>query len=226
MVARREPETRFTKVKFDGAKVRLEYERSRPDGGDPDEFGFSCADLPLPSLEEALQALVGDLLTICELDPKDATRIAIRGVTLTYAHDIRGACITGLKRLKTSNAPLVLNTPHLPESPYSPDNSAEPVLPDECHERLDVVVAEAHRYLAGERRQPSLLETPADEQKATDEHLAGLLNASSGVQQAVDRLQRLSDKDGTTMTISDPATGTELLRFAPKAKGKDKEPRR
>lgn len=200
-------ETRFTRVKFDGVKVRLEYERSRPDGGDPDEFGFSCADLPLQSLDDALQALAGDVVTICELEAKDTARIAVRGVSLTYAHDIRGACITGLKSLKKSNAPLVLNTPHLPEAPYSAENSAEPVLPDHCAARLDALVAEAHRYLAGERRQPSLLETPADEVKATGEHLAG-------VQQALDDLQALSNQDGTTMTLSDER-GHEVLRFEP-----------
>src|SRR5690606_21894230 len=112
---------------------RLEYERTRPQGGDPDEFVLSCADLPLQSLEVALQALVVDVLTICELDPAtNGSRLAVRGVSLTYAHDIRGACVTALKNLKGSHAPLVLNTPHLPEMPYNADDTGSPVLPDGC----------------------------------------------------------------------------------------------
>lgn len=152
-------EIRFTKVKYDGSKVRLEYEKVRKDG-DPDEFVLHSADQPAPELEAALQALAIDVVTICELIPSDTERLKVRGVTLTHSHDIPGVVVTALKTLQTSNAPLVLNTPHLPEQSYS-GNEDEPTMPTGMYARLCEIEAQAHRYLRGDRAQGALFEMPA-----------------------------------------------------------------
>lgn len=145
---------RFTKIKYDGSKVRLEYEKVRKDG-DPDEFVLHSSDKPDPAFDAALQALAVDVVTICELIPSDTERLKVRGVTLTHTNDILGVVVTALKTLNTSNAPMVINTPHLPSESYS-DNEDEPTTPTGMWERLVVLEAEALRYLNGERAQGDL----------------------------------------------------------------------
>jgi len=148
-------ETNYTKIKFDGSKVRIEYEVTRKDG-DPDEYTLHSADKPLPEFDEALQALAADVVTICELNPSDVDKLKVRGVTLTHTNGILGVCVTALKTLKSSNAPLVINTPHLPEESYSEGDDNAPVMPSGMAMRVAAVEAQARRYVDGERAQASL----------------------------------------------------------------------
>lgn len=147
----------ITKVKYTGDKVRIEYTIDRPDGGEADEYTLQSADKPLPSFETALLALTPDVVDICELDKLSAANIAVRGVTFTWKNDIMGACITALKSLATANAPLVLNTPHLPSESYSgnPDDTG-PTLSRGTIDRLGRLLLEAGRYIDGERAQAKL----------------------------------------------------------------------
>jgi hypothetical protein len=151
-------EQRFTKIKYDGSKVRLEYERPRKDDGDADEFLLNSADKPAPELDAALQALAVDVVTICELIPSDVSRLKVRGVTLTYTNEIQGAVITALKTLTTSHAPMVCNTPHLPSEPYSEGagDYQPPTWPTGMFDRIAALEAQAKRYLDGERAQATL----------------------------------------------------------------------
>jgi hypothetical protein len=148
--------TRFTKIKFDGSKVRIEYEVERKPEVEPDEYALISSDLPTLEFIEALADLAQDVAGICELPESDTAKIAVRGVSLSHTNGILGACITGLKSVKTANAPLVLNTPHLPSEPYS-DNLAEPTLPTATCGRIHVVIDHAQRYIDGERAQGDLL---------------------------------------------------------------------
>lgn len=45
---------RVTKAKWDGSKVRIEYENKRVDGKGFDEFTLNCSDIPLTSFRDAL----------------------------------------------------------------------------------------------------------------------------------------------------------------------------
>lgn len=150
-------EKRYTKIKFDGSKVTLAYEMTRTDG-DPDEFNVLCADLPAPEFDQALQALAQDVAAICELPESDVLKIKVRGVTLTWAHDVMGACITAMKTLKTANGPLVINTPHLPSDGYS--DSDCPMLSPATVTRLEALAFQAERYLGGDRAQGQLFAEP------------------------------------------------------------------
>jgi hypothetical protein len=147
---------RFTKIKFDGDKVRIEYEMPRKDGGDPDAYTLLSIDKPLPEFQVALQAMKQDVIDICELDPSCGDKLTVRGVTLTHTNDVLGACVTALKLLKTANAPLVLNTPHLPEASYSGDDNGTPIMATAMGDRLSALMIEAERYVNGERAQASL----------------------------------------------------------------------
>jgi hypothetical protein len=161
-------ETRATKVKFDGSKVRIEYEKKRLDGH-YDEYTLSSLDSPSLEFQNALKALAMDAVTICELDGKDVDKLTVRGVTLTYTNDIMGACITALKKLETSNAPLVLNTPHLPSEAYGDGDVTSPVLEPSTVSRLVEVAEAALRFIDGERAQGNLfvagseVEAPAEQ---------------------------------------------------------------
>jgi hypothetical protein len=146
---------RFTKIKFDGSKVRIEYENKREDQAQWDEFSLQSADRPVPEFIEALHALRQDVVSICELAETDETKLDVRGVTITHTNDIMGLCITALKALKTTQAPLVLNTPHLPEESYS--DTPCPVLDEQTVARLGVLIRAAERYVDGERAQGDLL---------------------------------------------------------------------
>lgn len=146
---------RFTKIKYDGQKVRLEYQRLRADGGDPDAFSLQASDKPTRAFVEALEALAQDVVTIAELAERDRARITVRGVTITWTNDILGAVITALKALQTADAPLILNTPHLPSQPYH-EAGGGLLLPESTVGRLQALMHEAERYLAGERAQGAL----------------------------------------------------------------------
>ncbi len=149
------PEKSFTKIKYDGSKMRIEYEVERGDS-DPDEFALLSTDKPEPEFDSTLQALTQDVLAICELPAGDADKIKVRGVSLTYTNGIMGACITALKTLETANAPLVLNTPHLPSEPYSEGDAL--TLDPATVGRLSALVDRANRYVDGHRAQQSLFE--------------------------------------------------------------------
>jgi hypothetical protein len=146
---------RFTKIKFDGAKMRIEYEVERADGNEPDEYTVLSVDRPMASFDAALQALAADVVAVCELPADSLDKFTVRGVSISHTNDIMGACVTALKALKTANSPLVVNTPHLPSAPYS-DNPDEPVMADEMRRRLSILMDETQRYLDGERAQASL----------------------------------------------------------------------
>jgi hypothetical protein len=155
---------RITKVKYDGAKTRIEYERKRLDGRGFDDYTINCSDAPLASFRDAFNVLAADVIGICELHPDEQSKLTIRGVTFTNTNDIFGACITALKKLKTANAPLVLNTPHLTEEPYGEGDTSTPLLDSETADRLHTLALEAERYVNGEREQGDLL---SSEQGAT-----------------------------------------------------------
>ncbi len=157
---------RFTKIKFDGAKVRLEYERLRK-SGDPDEFVLYSADAPTPEFQAVIQALAVDVVSICELIPSDTERMQVRGVTLSHTNDVMGVVITALKSVSMANSPLVLNTPHLPETSYSDDDSA-PTWPTGMGERIAALEVQASLYLNGTRAQGDLFEDNADKAEMHD----------------------------------------------------------
>ncbi|OFW44760.1 MAG: hypothetical protein A3J29_07950 [Acidobacteria bacterium RIFCSPLOWO2_12_FULL_67_14b] len=151
--------TRFTKIAFNGQKVRLEYHVTRPGGGDPDEFVVNCSDKPLPSFMEALAALVADVLAICEFPRSEASKFTVRGVALSYTDGVMGAVLTALRALSTADAPLIINSPYLSEQPRESDPGGYR-LPATTVRGLLTLIDEAERYLRGDRAQGSLFEAP------------------------------------------------------------------
>lgn len=148
------PEIVIDKVKYDGTKVRIEFQKLRADKR-YDEAVLGSFDTPMLSFRLALADLVQDVCAIVECPETYGDSIKVRGVSFTDTDGIRGAVITALKGVKTAKSPLVLNTPHLTSAPMN-DGDQGPFFDGATSERLELLEAEAIRYINGEREQPGL----------------------------------------------------------------------
>ena len=145
---------KITKVKIEKSKTRIHYllpVRGRPE--DMDEYTLSCSDAPKPSFYDAANALKAHAAAICEMAPGWAHNLEIKGVSFSWSNDVMGATITALKPLSGSNAPLVINTPHKPETPYSEGGDETNCLTPECADALRTLLNEARDYVDGDRAQ-------------------------------------------------------------------------
>ena len=152
----------FLKIKKDKKtdRVTLEYQKKKKDDG-LDEFSFSSFDKPLPEFDTALLGLRKYVLEICEYPLNDdfLTRITVTGVSFSYGgdNDVMGATLIAQLALKECDAPLNLNTPHLAGDYYSESGGSEKqLMPDNMATDLEKLIAEAERYLYGERAQGEL----------------------------------------------------------------------
>jgi hypothetical protein len=147
---------KFTKIKYDGHAVTLEYQNDieSPEGKKiaTVESKFRSTEKPLPSFKEALDDLKDEVEAILDgvLLFGACEKAKIRGVSLSWSNDIMGAVITALIPVKTANSPMTVNTPHLPEKDYNPNGDA-PTLPIVCVNKLKRLIAEAERFFNGER---------------------------------------------------------------------------
>ena len=140
------------KVKYDGKKVLILWVEGE-DG--EDKFSLECVDEPLESLKKALSSLAADVISICELPQSYIGGIEVRGVTFSDADGIMGATISALKTLTTTDAPFILNTPHM-MSTAANDTAGGKLLPAETVVGVNRVAFEALRYIRGERAQGRL----------------------------------------------------------------------
>lgn len=94
------------KIKYDGTHIRIDWHT----GDDAQEArSFQSADAPDPQFLAALTALRLDVAAICEIE-LDATRLAVRGVTLTVKTGKPHVTITAIYPVDVGA--LVLHTPH------------------------------------------------------------------------------------------------------------------
>ena len=139
---------RIVKVKFSGPKYEMKWTCANGD-----ELEAKFTEEPRPELAQAMARLIGPCLELLELPGDYADGITASGLSLSYPDGVRGATVTLQKALQEAPAPLVLNTPYLPEEPYSDGGAC---LPEDLVKAIDEVVDEAKRYLSGERRQMDL----------------------------------------------------------------------
>lgn len=144
----------FTKVKHLKGSVVLEWEAeegvARTDKG---EHRLTSYDDPHPDFLNAMRALVKPALRLLDLPDMYGKEITVSGVSLTYEDKRgRGAVLTLQKKLETCPAPLILNTPYLPE-----DGGEHGVsLPSEIRDAIDDLLLEAAQFLKGKRSQGEL----------------------------------------------------------------------
>jgi len=140
------------KVRVKESRIKLEWNVYIGKSCEPDEYALNCLEEARPAFYLAMAALAVHVAAICELPEKDAVNITVSGVSFSWTDGIMGATITGLKKLRASTAPLVLNTPHKPESPYSEGADESNLLPADTRTALYELMAEAEAYIRGERK--------------------------------------------------------------------------
>lgn len=147
----------FTKVKNIKEGLVFEWETTEgPEKRDQGSHRLASYDLPHPDLLAALRGLISPVLRLLELPSMWAGSVTVSGVSITYEEKRgRGAVITLQKQLTDCPAPLILNTPYLPEDAGEHGVS----LPTEIQERIDAVFLEAEAFLQGKRAQGSLFPT-------------------------------------------------------------------
>jgi hypothetical protein len=143
----------FTKIKYsqkDG--VTLEWQDSEL--RQSIEHRLVSSQDPRPEFHAALQEFNRFVRQLLDLPMSWETGLTIQSVSISQSDaQGRGLVVTALKRLSGCNAPLVLNTPHLPETASSEDG---PALPAFAIRMLDALEEEAAKYRAGERAQGDL----------------------------------------------------------------------
>jgi len=152
---------RITKVKWDGGKVTIAYMvlRAPGDDDDPDTYRLTSGDPPKKRFIEALHALDLDVGIACDIPESHLNNwiasVTPRGVSFSWKDGIMGAVITALKTLADSHGPLVINTPHKPEKPYSVGDvdGERYCLQAGTVEKLRAIIDRALEYLDGDREQ-------------------------------------------------------------------------
>ena len=162
------PDIRWRKIKFKDSRVCLKWEESSDALSDEwIEHKLSNPETPRPEFETALQALVSAVPAICELPKKYGESMRVIGVSMAYSKDgVRGATISVAKSL-LSGPVYPINTPYLPEEPYTEDGGEQVLLPEGCVKAIDALIDEAHLYLQGERAQGDpFAGEPSDDKQA------------------------------------------------------------
>ncbi|MCX6497185.1 MAG: hypothetical protein NTU93_00110 [Arthrobacter sp.] len=145
---------RIVKVKTGkGEKVTVAYQI--PSGGDWDDYSMSCYAQASPGFYAALEDLVEHVLRLLELPASYGDRLTVTGVSLSWTDNIMGAVVTAQKYLTAADAPLVLNTPHLPSAPYG-ENAGGKIMPGDMVLALETIQREAVLYVEGKRAQLEL----------------------------------------------------------------------
>lgn len=138
----------YTKIKHNKGTTTLTRVEDRSQQ-ESIEQTLTSHDDPRPAFVEALQALTAYVVRVCELPRGYAEDMRITGVSLSPG-EYGGCVVTALKSVSGANAPVVINTPHVPEVATS-DNG--PCLPPWACEMLATLEAEADRFWKGERAQ-------------------------------------------------------------------------
>jgi hypothetical protein len=147
----------YTKIKHTAGETTLEWQDSN--AKESVSHSLNSHEDPRPEFKTALQALTAFVCGICELPLDYTDEMTISSVTLTD-HDTlgRGCVVTALKKLSRAQSPLVLNTPHVTETPAA---DGQPALPGYAIDLLERLVDEAERYRKGERAQQDLFKAAA-----------------------------------------------------------------
>lgn len=157
----------FTKIKYDPKTGEVFLRWETPGAIGTDRHELTSKDAPHADFTAALEALapvVGEALRLDHDPDFDADELQIRGVTLKDAPDpgepgelVPGICITALRPLPWSNAPLVINTPFAPVD-------ALPVTG--LQRKVDRLCEEARRYVKGKRQQGDLFAGDGEDAEA------------------------------------------------------------
>lgn len=144
----------IAKVKVKDGLVEIHATEIR--GKTEKEFILKSTEAPRSELKAAMKACEGVVRRILQF-PHGwmADRLTVTGVSFSLSGEVKGAVVTGLMALDTADAPLCINTPHLPFDQYSPSGNSPTMHPDDI-EVLETLEREAQSFLNGTRAQLEL----------------------------------------------------------------------
>lgn len=153
-------ETRFLKIKHNPKEKKTILAYQVANRGDWDDHIVSTKDEPHPDFLEALKGLARGVLRLCELEQAiDPDELTVRGVSISYGKDeTKGVVVTALRELRTSPAPLVLNTPHKLLEERDENTPEDQIAPRAVVEAVNRLEREAKAFLGGKRSQGDLFE--------------------------------------------------------------------
>jgi len=150
---------RMKKIKVTSEKkIQMSYEKLNKNKT-WDEYSFTCSDQARPEFYNSIKDLTKHVLEMCELPEDYASRIEVRGVSVSYggADEVMGATISAQMVLNNSNCNLNLNTPHKASESYSGgEGDDKQLLSCDCVDDLKALYAECELYINGDRAQTSL----------------------------------------------------------------------
>lgn len=148
---------RFTKIKYDGAVVELQW-TTKLDGGGEVAHSLKSYDAPSPEFVAAMKAFCPEVLELLELDSAGwDDELTVSGLSINEEEDGRiGLVCTCRRALRIANAPLILNTPHLRERMDEEGESG--FLPDQLLLLIGRLETQAQLYLKGKRAQGDLFD--------------------------------------------------------------------
>jgi hypothetical protein len=143
---------KYRKIKYSNYKVELVSVTRKANGAET-EIKYSTPDEPSPEFVKAYEAFKPKALELLELEGYGAG-FKVIGLSINEEEgDGRcGIVVTCAKALKSTNAPLILNTPHLRE-PVGPDDRGAGFMPDGWMELIFAIQEQAQKYDDGERAQ-------------------------------------------------------------------------
>lgn len=151
---------KFTKIRYAGGTVELVLTES-PSKNDTDERTRRSTDQPRPEFVAALKALDRVVVHVCELPHEWTDQIEVFQLTIQRhpKTERRSFVISAKKPVETASGPFVIHTPRVAEADLDDDSHG---LSEEATERVDELIAEAERFLRGEKAQQEMFNGEQD----------------------------------------------------------------
>jgi len=194
----------ITKVKHSKGQTTIRWRDVRME--EVVEHEMKSSEDPRPELLTAIAAFVPFVIEICEFPKAWDEAITVSGISLSEVEindkQMIGIVITSMKRLEMTALPVIINTPFLVDEAW----------PKGLRKAVEKLEGEALRFRDGDRAQQVLPGTPTKSRKPDQAIIDGLNN-----------LQKLADKDGTTLSLG--VNGEEPQVIIRPRKGKSPEAR-
>ena len=123
---------------------------------------FKSKNRPHPDLVNAMQMLCTSAKELLEIDPAwKVGNFSITAISYSWNEDygVMGAKITAMVGLHSSDAPLMITTPHLPYAQCS-DTAGGKIMPARIVPLLDKVQREAEMYIQGKSAPDNQMDLP------------------------------------------------------------------
>lgn len=151
----------ITAVRYNRKSIRIEWTQGE------DEYGVNFHENPLPDFLTSLAAMAGPVCALCEFPARDAEKIEPTGITVRAHGENQLALIVAKKKIKKGGRVFNIATPLLPMHPDEENETADCMTTAEAG-AIKAVIAEAKRYVLGERAQGVIDFTLAEEKQPAE----------------------------------------------------------